>query len=404
MPCGGGKTVMFAYMAREHVKKGGYVHFYVHRRELLDQTIETFEKANIPMDNIYVGTVQRRTAHDIPPTLIVFDEATHATAKQWTNIINRYPDAFIVGLTATPIRLDGRNLADIFDILIEGVNADWLIENNYLAPYDYYAPKLNSISYDDFVYNASGTEFDNVAIGDIMLKRKIYGDIYKYIDPVRKTIIYSPSVAFSQSLGITHLDGTTPAKKRREIVSKFKSGEIMAITNVDLFGEGFDVPDAEVIILLRPTQSLALFIQQTMRGMRYKPDKRATIYDLVGNVFTHGLPTEYDNWQLDAGRVINKRGGADEVLVRECKKCYLIYRGNNRICPYCGHDNGKTQAEIKQEQIELERIESINKRREVGRRQTLEDLIELGKKRGYKNPHGWAYYIMKGRNKKHGNT
>ena len=141
-----------------------------------------------------------------------------------------------------------------------------------------------------------------------------------------------------------------------------------------------------------------------MRGMRYKPDKRATIYDLVGNVFTHGLPTEYDNWQLDAGRVINKRGGADEVLVRECKKCYLIYRGNNRICPYCGHDNGKTQAEIKQEQIELERIESINKRREVGRRQTLGDLIELGKKRGYKNPHGWAYYIMKGRNKKHGNT
>lgn len=401
LPCGAGKTVLFAYMAHEHANRGGYVHFYVHRRELLDQTLDTFASVGIPTDNIYVGTVQRRTPHEIPPTMIVFDECHHATAKQWTNIIERYPDAYIVGLTATPTRLDGRNLADIFDILIEGVDTKWLIKNKYLAPFDYYAPKLSTISERDFIVR--GNDFDNVAIGDIMLKRKIYGDILKYIDPKRKTIIYAPSVAFSQSLeayGVAHLDGTTPDNERRRIVEAFKRGEIMALSNVDLFGEGFDVPDCEVVILLRPTQSTALYIQQTMRAMRYKPDKRATVYDLVGNVFTHGLPDDYKNWQLDAPRRSVVRGGANEVLMRECKKCLLIYRGIKNICPYCGHDNGQTQAEIKQAEAELERIEGINKRREVGMTGSLEDLIKLGRSRGYKNPEYWARMIYSSRENK----
>ncbi len=397
LPCGAGKTVIFAYMAREHVMRGGYVHFYVHRRELIDQTLDTFASIGIPTDNIYIGTVQSRKPHHTDPSLIIFDECHHATAKQWTNIIDRYPDALIVGLTATPVRLDGNNLSDIFDVLIEGVNTDWLIKNNYLAPYDYYAPKLSTISEQDFIVR--GSDFDNVAIGDIMLKRKIYGEVSKYIDPNRKTIIYSPSVAFSKSLGVPHIDGATPDAERKRIVSDFKSGKIMAITNVDLFGEGFDVPDAEVVILLRPTQSTALFIQQTMRAMRYKKNKRATIYDLVGNVFTHGLPSDYKNWQLAAPRKNNKRGSANEVLVRQCEKCLLVYRGTDSICPYCKHDNGKTQAEIKQAEAELEKIESINKRREVGMARTLPDLIKIGKKRGYKNPEYWAKMIIKNRRK-----
>ena len=126
-----------------------------------------------------------------------------------------------------------------------------------------------------------------------MLKNKIYGDIKKYLDPSRKTIIYSPSVDFSKSLnalGVVHVDGTTPLVERNDIINKFRTGEIMHLTNVDLFGEGFDIPDCEVVILLRPTKSTTLFIQQTMRALRFVENKRATIYDLVGNVFTHGLP------------------------------------------------------------------------------------------------------------------
>lgn len=94
LPCGGGKTVMFAYMAREHVKMGGYVHFYVHRRELIDQTIQTFKAFNIPMEGVYIGMVQKRSFHKTKPTLIIFDEAHHATAKLWTNITDKISRRF----------------------------------------------------------------------------------------------------------------------------------------------------------------------------------------------------------------------------------------------------------------------------------------------------------------------
>ncbi len=409
LPCGAGKTVLFVFMAREHVMRGGYVHFYVHRRELLDQTLETFDRFNIPTDNIYVGMVQRRTPHHTDPTLIIFDEAHHATARQWTNIIERYPNAFIVGLTATPTRSDGAPLGDLFSDLVVGVSADWLIANEYLAPYDYYAPSIPTLNPND-IQVMRGSDYDGAAVGDIMLRSKIYGDVAKYIDPNRKTIIYAPSVAFSQALatelGCTHLDGTTPESERKRIVQAFRKGEIMCLTNVDLFGEGFDVPDAEVGILLRPTQSTALYIQQATRVLRYQPNKKATIYDLVGNVFTHGMPTDDHEWSLET-KLRRTYHQANEVTVRECGSCYRVYRGVSPTCPYCQHDNGRTQAEIKaDEEAELVRIENIERRNrniENNTASTLEELIAIGVKRGYKNPRGWAYYRLQALKKKERN-
>lgn len=406
LPCGAGKTVLFAKLAREHVKKGGYVHFYVHRRELVDQTLETFEKTNTPLDNIYIGTVQQRKVHEIKPTMIIFDEAHHATAKQWTNIIQRYPRAYVVGLTATPVRLDGSPLNDIFDVLVEGVNADWLIDNKYLAPYDYYAPNIPTLKRTDILVQ-KGRDYDGAAIGDIMLKAKVYGDIKKHLDPKRKTIIYAPSLAFSEALakeiGCAHLDGTTPASVRRKTVKEFKEGKVMCITNVDLFGEGFDVPDAEVAILLRPTKSTALFIQQAMRPLRYQPGKRATVYDLVGNVFTHGLPTQHSGWEF-TGEVKKSYHEENEVSIRECEGCLRVYKGVKPVCPYCGHDNGKTQREIQEEKeaelVKIERFEKYKKYEEEREARTLDELIALGRRRGYKNPGYWAKMKMGGRRKK----
>lgn len=409
LPCGAGKTVMFAYMARAHVELGGYVHFYVHRRELIDQTLDTFKTFKIPMDNIYIGTVQTRTPHHTEPSLIIFDEAHHATAMQWTNIIKRYPSASIVGLTATPVRLSGESLSYIFDTLIEGVDAQWLIKNKYLSDFDYYAPQLTTLKPSDIIVER-GSDYDGNTIGDIMLKSKIYGDVKKYLHPKRKTIIYAPSIALSKSLkslGVVHVDGDTPANERKRIVEEFKNGHIMHITNVDLFGEGFDVPDCEVVILLRPTKSTALFIQQTMRALRYQPSKRATIYDLVGNVFTHGLPTDYSEWILEDGKAPNFNAALD-VTVRMCDKCYRVYSGNAPECPYCEFDNGQSALEIQQiKEAELVKIKEVKtkkvdekrlaRRREEGMAKTLDELIAIGKKRGYKNPAYWARQKLKGR-------
>ena len=400
LPCGGGKTVCFAYMASEHIriKPDGFVWFLVHRRELIDQTEETFQRFGLTDERIFIGmvqTVSRNPAKYGTPTLIIFDEAHHATAKTWTNITEHFDGVPVVGLTATPARTDGTGLGKVFDSIVEGVSAKWLIDNGFLCDYDYYAPKLNA----DYTLKKRGSDYDMQDVADQFAKAKIYGDILKYIDQKRKTIIYCPTIEFSQALAeqipnSAHFDGNTNKTERTEIVKQFRSGEIRVLLNVDLIGEGFDVPDCDCVILLRPTQSTILYIQQSMRCLRPAPNKRAVIYDMVGNCFRHGLPTEPREWSL-TGRVSCRNESAEpDILVRQCKNCLRVYSGTDKICPYCGTDNGKTRKEIEQdEKAELERITEINKRkdkeelREAG--QSLEALQAYGRSKGYAP--GWAW-------------
>lgn len=408
LPCGAGKTVCFADMARRHVAKiqKPNVWFLVHRVELIDQTRDTFAEHGIPVDNIFIGmvqTVSRRLDKMDKPSLIIFDEAHHAKAKTWYRIIEKHHDVPTIGLTATPIRLDGGSLGDIFDGLVVGEDPQSLIDQGFLSPYEYYAPPVS-----DMEYQLKGTDYDLDEFTAQLLKSKIYGEIGQYIDPNKKTIIYAPSIAFSkmleQKFGAVHFDGSTPYKQRREIVRKFKTGKIKLITNVDLIGEGFDVPDCESVILLRPTRSLGLFIQQSSRCLRPRPGKVAVIHDLVGNVYRHGMPTDTHQWSLAEKKRIRNSGGEPDVIVRRCKSCLLVYPGIDTQCPYCNHDNGKTRKQIEHdEKVELERIERIEKtkaRQEVGRARTIEELIALGKKRGYKNPVYWARMIISARKKR----
>ena len=406
LPCGAGKTVCFADMASKHINKfdGGYVWFLVHRRELIKQTIDTFEELNIPKDNIFIGMVQtvtRNLEQYKTPSFIIFDEAHHAKAKTWYNIIEHFNKTHIIGLTATPERRDGKGLGDIFDDLIIGAEADWLIKNGYLSEYDYIAPPVGNME-----FRMKGIDYDLDEFSSVLLKSKIYGDIEKYIDKNRKTIIYCPTIKFSQQLcekiGATHFDGNTPKEERDEIIKKFKNGEIKILSNVDLIGEGFDVPDCEVIILLRPTQSLSLYIQQSMRGLRPSKGKRATIYDLVGNVYRHGMPTEHRDWSLDSVQRRAKNPSAEpDIIVRRCSNCQRVYSGTGRICPYCQNDNKQTRKEIEEnKKIELEIIEKIeknNNRKEIGKARTFEELVRIGERRGYKNPVYWANMIIKSR-------
>jgi len=182
LPCGAGKTVCFADMAERHVRKPHhYVWFLVHRRELVAQTLETFESMGIKHDHVLVDMVQTVSLHIDrynKPTLIIFDEAHHATAKTWTNIINAYQDVPVVGLTATPARRDGRALGDIFDELVIGAEAEWLQDNGYLAPYDYYAPRTVDLK----TVTLRGGEYDSEDVTNVLIESRIYGDVMKYID------------------------------------------------------------------------------------------------------------------------------------------------------------------------------------------------------------------------------
>lgn len=390
LPCGAGKTVCFAYMAERHVEKGGKVWFLVHRKELIDQTLSVINHPDIYVG--MVGTALKKAPFE--PTMIIFDEAHHSSAATWQKIISRFPLIPIIGLTATPCRLDGKPLGAIYDNLIIGVDSEYLIEHKYLSDYDYYAPANLVANFNSDTENV-GIDFD----------KKIYGNVLKYIDPNKKTIIYCPNIAFSESLaynipGAVHFDGNTPKAERDRIIHDFRTGKIKVLCNVDLIGEGFDVPDCECCVLLRPTMSTALYIQQAMRCLRYREGKRATIYDFVGNVFRHGMPTEKREWSLNTQIKVRNKNAEPDLITRQCKHCYRVYKGTASICPYCGFDNGKTRKQIEiEEKEELEKINKI-KRKQVGMARTEAELIAIGKARGYKNPYFWAKCVLKGRTNK----
>lgn len=415
-PCGSGKTVISAHFVYKTISEGKKVWFIVHRKELLDQAEKTFKEFNIPMKNVSISMVQtlRNRLKDINeiPDLIVIDEAHHASSKTYLEIINKFPDIYILGLTATPTRMSGKPLGDIFQSMVSEISANDLIWDGYLADYDYYAPKIDA----DFSkakmvagdYSVSDIDF-------IMNKSKIYGDIianYKKLADNKKTIIYCSSIAYSKKMEqlfneygyqAKHFDGDTPKKEREQIIENFRNNKIKILLNVDLLGEGFDVPDCECVILLRPTQSLSLYIQQSTRCLRPKESKKAVIIDFVGNAYRHGMPTEDRKWDLNTEIKCSNRNGEPEILVRQCSKCYKCYQGVNKICPYCGNDNGKTRREIeKEEKVELERIAAVKKReskKEQGMARDFESLVALARKRGYARPEFWAKIILKSRRK-----
>lgn len=416
LPCGGGKSVIIADIAKQTTAKGNRVLFLVHRRELCDQIRSTFTWWGVNMrlcDIMMVQTAARRLSKLPRPQLIITDENHHCLANTYRKIYEYFPECRRVGVTATPVRLNGDGLGDVNDRLIIGVSAKWLIENHCLAPYDYYAPSLVDLS----EVKMNRGEFETSSVEKLMLKKAVFGNVIEYYKKLaggRQAICYCTSIRHSietaaafRAAGIEaeHIDGSTPRAERDEIVRKFKEGALDILCNVDLISEGFDVPDCECAILLRPTQSLTLYIQQAMRCMRYRPNKRAVIIDHVGNYARHGLPDDDREWTLakkDRSKKAEKSEAA-EAAVTQCPECFLTFHTKDengdivRICPYCGAELPvKERKEIKQEEAVLEKIEGFRiDYSDPDSCKSYKELLLYAKKHGYKP--GWAYYQAKKR-------
>lgn len=420
LDCGAGKTVISAWITRSAIQKNHNVLFLVHLQELKQQTIDTFKKFGIEIGEhlrIEMIITAGNKMKDFEPDLIIADECNFALSKSWLKVFNRFPKAQIIGLSATPIRLSGEPMGAVFDDLIEIIDAKELIKLGNLCDYDYYAPKLN---FDIKDVKTRAGDFQAEMLEQILSKPKIYGDVlsyYKKFCQGRKTICYCTTISHSVATAeefkkagynAVHFDGNTPEKKRKQIVEEFKNGKIEILCNCNLISFGFDVPDCDCVLLLRPTQSLALYIQQSMRCLRGRPGKRAIILDFVGNCHRFGLPTDKQEYTLTGKKKCDNKNAEPEVHARQCNQCFKTYSGTSPICPYCGFNNGKTRAEIKQdEKAELERIETIKKfekKKEVAKAKSLEALIEIGKERGYKNPTYWAKMIINSRESKKKHT
>ena len=415
-PCGAGKSYLFSEMVH---RTDGQVLVLVHRQELKQQHEKLLSDLGITNARVsMILTEANRLGQYEKPSLIVADEAHLSRSNSWVKVIEYY-DTFTVGLTATPIRLDGKPLGDIFDTLITGVDVKWLIENKRLAPYEYYAPT---------VVDASGLRKiagDYVAsdLERLMNERAIYGDVIKSycrFAPRERTIAYCVSVRHARdtakafnSVGIPAevLCAGTPAEQRRRIMDDFRLGKFRILCNVGIISEGISIDEVSCVMLLRPTESIALGIQQMMRCMRYLPDKTAKILDFVGNYTRIGLPDEEREWSLDEPclnkQALDKNGN---FYIRCCPECFMTFATAD-VCPFCGHTYPLHPREIQaHEEIELKRIseeeaarieaEKKKSRQEQGRAQSFEELVRLGRARGYKNPAFWAAQVMRGRGRK----
>ena len=412
LPCGGGKSYLFAEMAR---KTHGEVLILTHRRELLSQHNDLLSNMGINARVSMVLTEANRLGQYQRPALIITDEAHLSRSQSWMRVLDYY-NTYTVGFTATPVRLDGKPLGDMYDTLIEGVSVKWLIKNHRLAPFEYYAPT----AVDTDGLRVQGGDYVIRDLEQLMSDRAIYSDVlksWKRLAEGDKTIAYCVSVKHAKETAAMFcaagykaqtIDGGTPEKQREAIMQQFRNGDIQILCNVGIISEGVSIDDVSCCLLLRPTESHALYWQQAMRCMRYQPGKVAKIIDCVGNYTRNPLPDADVTWSLKSAPKKRKRmddGG--NFFIRVCPSCFKVFQAAP-VCPYCGAAYPLHPREIKaHEDIELARItaeeaaraEALRKkaRIEQGRAQTFDELVQVAKQRGYKNPAFWASQVLRGR-------
>jgi superfamily II DNA or RNA helicase len=427
---------LFAYITENAARRGNRVMIVVHRKELLQQASRKLFEIGVghgviapkfPMthDNVQVASVDslnRRLEKISPPDLIIQDEAHHLTkSNKWGRMRAAFPNAKLLGVTATPLRRDGIGLGKetggYFDTLVMGPSPQELIDLGFLSQVEIYRPPIPADAsglhqrYGDFIREEMEMLLDKPTITGCAVEH------YKRICPDVPAIAFCASLNHAQHVanqfsasGIPSMmiDGTMNDADRLYRIDGLSNGKFKVLTSVELVNEGVDIPVVTAAILLRFTTSLNIHIQQCGRAMRPHPDKSMSyILDHVGNTFRHGFPDDDRIWTLDGEYKTDSP--ADEPMERlvQCEKCYLVFKRAAGRCPACGWVPGLSPREIEEVQGELERVQEADRerakraeRREVGMAQSLEELQELGRKRGYRP--GWAYNIWQARQRKRG--
>lgn len=429
-PTGAGKTIIFSYIAANTSARGKKVLILVHRVELLRQTSEKLHIAGVthglinpryspkyfaPVQVASVQTLVNRLDKLSEPDLIIVDEAHHATAGTWKKIISYWPNAKVLGVTATPCRGDGTGLSvacgGMFDDIVIGPQIRELIDGGYLVAPKVYAP-LERI--DLSAIKVKMGDFVTAELEQAVDKPMITGHaVEHYI----KLCSGAPAVAFCVSVAHAQhvaeqfraagfvayaVDGSMEDEVRKKILNGLGNGSVQIVCSCDLISEGTDIPAIGCAILLRPTKSLGLFIQQVGRALRPSAGKDcAIILDHVGNVLTHGMPDEDRAWTLDGEPKRSKRKSEPSIKIDQCEKCYAIY-APAPCCPECGYArpvqvNKPEQVEGTLSEITAENRAALRKQKniEVAKAQTREELEAIAEMRGYKK--GWVNHILRGR-------
>ena len=365
---GGGKTVVAGKMAQGLARSSNrtiIALYLVHRTEIADQAYRTlcdfglkdmigriqprqpesrwkkFQIASIP-------TLYRRLESVkswLDPMIVFVDEAHHCRAETWEKVLDAFPNAYLLGMTATPARLDGKGLGQHFAKIVFGPSIGELTRDGWLAPVDLYVPPagfdLNEIrrNRDDY----SMTSADRLVTGPVIAKE---ADNWVRIAGGMKTIHYAVTIRHSMEycgrmaeIGarFEHIDGGTDPRQRVATLRRLENGSIDGVSNVDVLTEGFDCPDVQCVHIGRPTRSMVLYRQMNGRGMRPKADGAHCVsLDSAGNVALHGPLDDFVQWSLEDGVIEEREDGEGRSPHRHCKNCDMLYPISKSVCPNCG--------------------------------------------------------------------
>lgn len=433
MPTGAGKGTTIAVMVSNAAERGHRVLILAHRAELIADLSQRIHGLGINhgvlaagyredlRQNVQVGSIQtvaRRLDRIPTPSMIIQDEAHHLVAgNMWGNVIARWPNAFLIGKTATPERLDSRGLGEghggYFTDMVLGPDAAWLTQEGFLVPARIFAPPgidLSGIKRFDTRKGHQDAEQrlrQGQAMGDAVTHYR------RTIEPHHNgtAIAFCVSVAHAdavadafraQGIAAAMLDGSMDRGQRRRLINDLGAGVLKVLTSCDIVSEGTDIPSVTGAILLRPTDSLGLHLQQVGRVLRPCPGKaHAIVNDHVGNTLRHGRPTDPRDWSLEGRTKRGKRSASDALPVKVCPQCFAAMLSTVASCIDCGFDFPAAQRrELTVVDGDLQELPAAvvarRKRQQVGQARTREELEAIRLERGYSR--GWTDHILRARN------
>lgn len=429
LPTGGGKTVVFSHIAAAAVAKGRSVLVLVHRRELIRQASEKLTAAGVAhgviapghaatTDAVQVASVQtlaRRLEQmrQAPPRLIIVDEAHHAVAGQWRAILDGFTEAHLLGVTATPIRSDGAGLGaragGVFDALVCGPSIADLVAEGHLVRARVFAP---AVAPELTGIRTRGGDYETAQLAEAMSAPQVIGcavEHYRRNAAGLPTVLFAASVHHAEAVteafraaGIraVAVSGATPQAERDAAIAGLATGAVEVLCSCDLISEGLDVPAIGAVILLRPTKSLALYLQQVGRGLRPADGKaELVVLDHAGNTLTHGLPDAPRRWSI--GGLWPKPPPKGSTTKLFCAACAAVVP---RAAKECGN-RGSPMRPLEQPlqcgdgaltEVTPEAVARMNVLRtrpvwELLREvQSVDDLAAIQRARGFKP--GWVWH------------
>jgi superfamily II DNA or RNA helicase len=437
VPTGGGKTVIAAQIVKLAAEKFRRSQFLAHRRELIYQCADKLEKFGVDHGILMAGeypygaadcqvssiqTIAARciTTDKMPlpqSDVVIIDEAHRSLAPTYITLINHYGKAVVIGLTATPIRGDGKGLGHVYDHMVLGPTVQWMIDNKFLVKPVTFAPTIPDLT----GVKVKGGDYDPGELQAKMMRRQLVGDVIEHwfrLAADRSTIVFASGVKHSISLrdefikqGVraAHVDGDTDLKDRKSMIDDLRNDRLQVVTNYAVLTEGFDEPKLSAGVLARPTKNLGLYIQMGGRMLRPcdeigKVDSR--LIDHSGNVYEHGFIQDEHQWILEEGKALNSSNAdrqreLDESKPITCVKCATVYTKQIN-CPTCGHVPEKKGKYVESRSGELMEVRA-EKRRSAKKRvfsatekeSWYNQFIHYAREKEYKSATGWAAHKYK---------